>query len=103
MAVRIFWDNPEKTILRQVYEGVFSLEDYYAAINESAALTDGVDHPVDVIVEFEAAHSTPEAPYLLQLAYDPVGEVRSRGRHKYRLAESLEEAYATIQRCRRAS
>lgn len=100
MAVKIFWDNPEKTILRQVYKGVFSLEDYYAAINESAALTDGVDHPVDVIVEFESA---PAAPYLLQLAYDPIGEVRSRGTHKYRLAESLEEAYATITRCRQAS
>lgn len=103
MAVRIFWDNSEKTILRQVYEGVFSLQDYYAAINESAALTDGINYPVDVIVEFEDVLSAPDAPYLLQLAYDPIGEVRSRGTHKYRLASSLEEAYATITRCRQAS
>ena len=51
MPVEVFWDNDEKTIVHQIYQGVVIQEDYYMAIERVAELLRSVDHTVHSIHE----------------------------------------------------
>jgi len=49
MGIRIEWDNEEKTIILHIYEGLWTLQDYYALIDENRRQIDSVGHRVDII------------------------------------------------------
>jgi hypothetical protein len=49
MGIRIVWDDEQKTIIRHVYEGRWTLEDYYALIDANYHEIDSVNHRVDII------------------------------------------------------
>jgi hypothetical protein len=50
MSIIVQWDNDEKTIVRQEYQGVWTWDDYFTALHESDELVASVEHCVDVIV-----------------------------------------------------
>ncbi|MEO8395425.1 MAG: hypothetical protein ABI700_20700 [Chloroflexota bacterium] len=49
MGIQIVWDNDEQTIIRHIYEKHWSLEDYYALIDENFRQIASVNHRVDII------------------------------------------------------
>jgi hypothetical protein len=59
MGIRIEWDNEEKTIIRHVYEGLWTLQDYYALIDENYRQIDSVGHKVDIINDLRKMAALP--------------------------------------------
>lgn len=51
MPITTDWDNPEKTIIRHIYEAKWALTDYHAAIETAHKLIDTVDHKVHIIAD----------------------------------------------------
>ena len=49
MAIEVQWDNPEKTILRQKFEGKWTGKEYYDSLDEMSKLLKQVDHRVHLI------------------------------------------------------
>ena len=68
MGFNIFWDDPDKTILRQVYYEDLTVESYYESIEKAAAFLDSVHHFVDVIIEFESAEPSRRYSFLSNIA-----------------------------------
>lgn len=50
MPTQVIWDNPEKTIIRHIYTGHVSTNDYKAVALLSANMLNTVSHLVDVII-----------------------------------------------------
>ncbi len=46
MSIVVQWDNPEKTILRQKFEGKWTGAEYYASLDEISLLLKEVNHRV---------------------------------------------------------
>ena len=59
MGIRLEWDNEEKTVLCHVYEGNWTVDDFYLAVDESRKLLLGVDHPVDLIIDMRTGGDPP--------------------------------------------
>lgn len=59
MPVNVFWDNDEKTIIRAVYEGKLTAEDYYRAIDQVVDLMKSVSHEVHNIYHRKQIRSAP--------------------------------------------
>ena len=51
MGITVQWDNDEKTVIRQTFNGRWTWDDLYAALDYVAKLTDSVPHRVDAIVD----------------------------------------------------
>jgi hypothetical protein len=49
MGIRIEWEDEGKTVIRHIYEGVWTVEDYYALIDANYRQIDSVNHQVDII------------------------------------------------------
>jgi hypothetical protein len=49
MPLCVFWDDPEKTILRCESEGRWTWEEYHAALEQVRDMISSVDHRVDLI------------------------------------------------------
>jgi len=49
MPLQVSWDNDEKTIIRSESEGVWTWDEYHAALDEVAAMMRSVNHRVDLI------------------------------------------------------
>ena len=49
MPIQVQWDNPEKTILCQKFEGKWTGPEYYASLDEMTRLLKEVDHRVHLI------------------------------------------------------
>lgn len=49
MGIRIEWDDDEQTIIRHIYDGIWTLDEYYVLIDENYRLIDSVNHRVDII------------------------------------------------------
>ena len=61
MPIQNQWDNAQKTILRNIYEGEWDLEDLYMSQEAMAEKLDSVDHGVDVIVDLRESMSVPRS------------------------------------------
>jgi hypothetical protein len=61
MAIRLFWDNPEQTILRMEITGRWSWEEMYEASENSILMRQTVNHPVASIVDFSDALGIPDS------------------------------------------
>ena len=59
MGIRIEWDDEEKMILCHIYEGNWTVEDFYLAVDESRRLLLEVGHPVDLIVDMRTSAAPP--------------------------------------------
>jgi len=59
MGIRPVWDNDEKTIVRHIYDGRWTLEDYYNLIGEHRIMLKDVDHTVDIINDLRTAGPVP--------------------------------------------
>lgn len=51
MAIKVAWGDDSKTLLVNVYEGRWTLDDFYLAVRQTNALLDSVDHNVNVILD----------------------------------------------------
>lgn len=49
MAIRVSWDNPEKTIIHMLFEGRWRISEFDAAVKQIHALTCDIDHRVYII------------------------------------------------------
>jgi len=49
MPINIQWENPEKTILRQKFEGKWTGPEYFASLDEMSNLLKEVNHRVHLI------------------------------------------------------
>lgn len=61
MSIHVMWDNDEKTVVRYVYEGRWTWEDFEAARREAAELLKTVNHQVDVIVDVQDSKLLPNS------------------------------------------
>jgi hypothetical protein len=64
MGIQIVWDDEAKTIIRHIYEGRWTVSDYYALIEENYRQIDSVKHRVDIINDLREMVSVP--PNLVQ-------------------------------------
>ena len=49
MGIHVEWDNPEKTVIRQSFEGQWTGEEYLESVDEMAVLLKDVDYRVHLI------------------------------------------------------
>lgn len=51
MGIKVTWDNPEKTVLRQNFNGRWEIDELYHCIDKTHKLLSGLDHPVHIIID----------------------------------------------------
>ncbi len=51
MTIHVTWGNENKTVLINVYEGLWNLDDFYGAVRQTNALLDSVNHKVNIILD----------------------------------------------------
>lgn len=51
MGIQVSWHDEHKTIMLQVFEGKWTLEDYYRLVDEAAALIRPLPHTVHIIAD----------------------------------------------------
>lgn len=59
MPVSVEWDNPEKTIVRFIYAGKWTWEDFYKYIDQANSMMDTVDKPVVSIIDMSESSYLP--------------------------------------------
>ena len=59
MGIEVSWDNEAKTIVKYVYEGRWTLQDFDNAREQAAKLEETVPHRVDVIVDVRNSSLVP--------------------------------------------
>src|SRR5262245_22756963 len=124
MSVSANWDNEQQTIIRYSFDGNWTWNEFYAAVNQSHALQDSVSHRVDVILDLGESYVVPEGALMqmrrlaginhpntgvriivsrnstLSVLFDTFTRVYNRNAEKYYLASSMEQAYAIISQSR---
>jgi hypothetical protein len=78
VPVSMDWDNPERTIIRVTFEGVWGADDIYRMINKGVSMLETVDHPVDSIFDF--TNSTFSPKNLLSTAEKMENELKTNHR-----------------------
>lgn len=59
MAIRVMWESEAKQVVLNIYEGTWSLNDFYAAVHESNRLMETVDYRVNVIFDVRNSRTFP--------------------------------------------
>jgi hypothetical protein len=59
MPIKVSWDNPQKSVIRAVYDQVWTLEDYHAMIDEMHKMVISVENTVHFISDFTHSRSSP--------------------------------------------
>ena len=59
MGIKLLWDNQDKTILRHIYEGQWTADDYRDAMEESRRMLLSVAHPVDLVLDMRRSAPPP--------------------------------------------
>mgnify|MGYP005846085547 CR=1 FL=1 len=59
MAIRVSWDNPEKTVLYMLFEGRWRISEFDAALNQMQALTCHITHPIYTLCDMTRCGSPP--------------------------------------------
>ncbi len=60
MSVTVQWDNAEKTIIYQTFDGRWTWPDFHAVWDEVTTMAKGIDHPIDFIVDMRRSHLIPD-------------------------------------------
>jgi hypothetical protein len=55
MGITVTWDNDDRTVIRQIYEGDWDIADYYQAVMTTQRLAGEIDHPFDLILDLTRA------------------------------------------------
>jgi hypothetical protein len=120
MGVQVAWDNAEKTIVRYVFEGKWTWEEFFPVYDNAIAMEKSVPHRVHVILDLRKAIGVP-ANTLMQVKKisdkqpDNIGlnvlvtkssfihslyQIGIKFYHKidyyFRVAETIEAAYTMI-------
>jgi hypothetical protein len=74
MSITSQWDDEEKTILFRRFEGRWTWDEFFTTWHEAAAMTVGLDHRIDFIVDMRDSHLLPDQPwhYARRLAALPI-------------------------------
>ncbi len=59
MGIEVVWDNPEHTVIRYIYNGQWSLDNFYQALGESHHMMDSVDYCVGLIIDMQNSKLVP--------------------------------------------
>lgn len=59
MTIKVDWDNNEHTIVMFVFEGKWSLNEFYLTFEQVNKMMDSVDHPAHVILDMRKSGSLP--------------------------------------------
>lgn len=59
MSITVQWDNAEQTILRYIYNGQGSLDNFYTALQESHDMMSKVNHRVGLIIDVQNSKLVP--------------------------------------------
>jgi hypothetical protein len=59
MSIKVFWDNPDRSVIRYAYEGRWSLDEFNDAYLEVRKLLDTVAYPVDFIIDVRSSPLIP--------------------------------------------
>jgi hypothetical protein len=59
MPITVRWDDEARTIVRWVFEGKWTWDEYNQAMIESNQQVRGVEHPVDAIMDLTASNVLP--------------------------------------------
>lgn len=86
MGIKVDWDNDEQTVILYRFDGSWSWDDLYNALDRVKAMSASVDHQVDAIIDFSKA------------SYLPSGAIFSFNGHKQaqKLASKASEARGQI-------
>ena len=68
MSITVTWDNPERTVLRYEFTGVWQWDEFNKALDQAEKMLASVGHIVDVIADFQASGCVPTET-LARLAY----------------------------------
>ncbi len=60
MAIQVNWENDEKTVLLNIYEGAWTMDDFYLAVQQTNALLDSVSHRVNIIFDVAKSPNFPK-------------------------------------------
>lgn len=69
MPVEVRWYDERQTLIYFRYEGRWTWEDFYAAVDASRAMLDSVDHVVDIIVDMQASAGIPSGDIITHFRY----------------------------------
>lgn len=122
MPACVGWDNEQKTIIRQQFFGDWTFEDYVTSSTELQRLTASMPHTVNVIVDYTESKTYPRKilaaaqtlsrnfpvnegvvmivqgpPYILA-AFEVIFKLCPKSGKNVHHVDSLEDAYAAIQR-----
>lgn len=67
MPVTTVWYNEEKTLLITKFEGRWTINEFAAALDEIAAMTDGISHPICAIADGRHSAGVPRGNLLPHL------------------------------------
>jgi len=59
MSIQILWDDDDKTIMRQVFCGRWTVEEYRHIIEKTEKLLKGLPHTVHIIMDLRQSENTP--------------------------------------------
>lgn len=59
MGITVKWDNEGQTIIRWVFEGIWTKQDYHDVYKDLLNTLDTVSHKVHIILDMRAGHDLP--------------------------------------------
>ncbi len=60
MPIKVIWDNEEKTIVRHIFEGQWTWDEFEICTQESKALMESVDYTVQMILDVQKSPGMPQ-------------------------------------------
>lgn len=121
MPVRVYWDNPEKTIIVREMSGEWTWEDYGRAIGQVNEYLNQVHYTVDIIVDCRESNSLPSGAlgnlsssnktypqnigqqvivatsYFIQLFAQMLQQYMPDKKHLFAFVNNMEDAYKLIE------
>lgn len=60
MAITTIWDNDSKTIIRHIYEGTWTWDDFYNSMKAASDMVATVNHAVGLIIDLRDSNLIPQ-------------------------------------------
>jgi hypothetical protein len=67
MGVEVVWDNAERTIIRSIFSGKWTWDDFYQSLDQTYGLMDSVKHSVHLIVDMRTSRLMPSGSFMPHL------------------------------------
>lgn len=59
MSIQIIWEDKQKSVMRQVFSGRWTVEEYRRSVEKTQKLLKGLPHTVHIIVDLRESEGTP--------------------------------------------